>query len=109
MKYPLNPKERIGLIVLSCLILANIGWILVRKRDMSGPETHAPVRTTIVPSDSTTAVKQVSDTMVPGAENDRRKKAKSTRRKKTHEKAPSHTHVPPPRDFLRDTIPTSRR
>jgi len=112
MKYPLNPKERVGLIAISLLILANIGWLLAHKSvgGDSGKGT-APETTVVLPSDSTDNAISSADTMAAHRHKtarDRKSHKKKSPTKARRQRPPLPESSPAPRDFLRDTIPTRR-
>lgn len=112
MKYPLNPKERVGLIAISLLILANIGWLLAHKSvgGDSGKGT-APETTVVLPSDSADNAISSADTMAAHRHKtagDRKSRKKKSPAKTGRQRTPLPESSLAPRDFLRDTIPTRR-
>lgn len=114
MRYPLTPRERTGIIVVSAIILLNIAWLCWVKTRAEDPAYH-PVERVFTPQNSVENQEKVmfDSKAISG---DKFSRSKKIGKSKMRNKGKKKTSIPPEivptqdaRDFLRDSIPTDRR
>lgn len=114
MRYPLTPRERTGIIVVSAIILLNIAWLCWVKTRTDDSAYH-PVERVFAPQNSVENQEKVMSDRKAVSE-DKFSRSKKTGESKMRKKRKKKTSMPSEivptqdaRDFLRDSIPTDHR
>ncbi len=108
MKYPLNVKERIGLVVVAVIVAANLCWVMcVRQSERERASEVVPAPAVYVVSEQQDTLALRNERKASKRRNSR--KAKSRKSKRKESSGASVQPESPSRQWTEEEVPSSSR